>query len=98
MLKSNVLMLEKKLLNIRRVIKLIIEIESYYGDKILHGKHLKRRDIENALDEILQHVNESDFPSVFCARYDYEELDYSDSIDVDYVIDLDTHLIFKPQY
>lgn len=77
---------------------MLIELESVYGDKIIHGKHLERCELQNTLSELLSTVDERDFSSVFCARYGYEEVPYSDTIRVDYVIDLDTHLLLKPKY
>ena len=77
---------------------MLIEIESTYGDKLIHGSHLDRKELQNALKKILQTVSEEDFLSVFCARYGYEELPYSDTVHVDYTIDLDTHLLIKPKY
>ncbi len=77
---------------------MLIELESVYGDKLLHGGRLEREELQNAIKEILQTVAERDFPSAFCARYGYEELPYSDITCVDYVIDLDTHLLIKPKY
>ena len=55
---------------------MLIEIESAYGNKLIHGSHLNREELQNALKEILQTVSEKDFPSSFCARYGYEELPY----------------------
>ena len=77
---------------------MLIELESVYGDKLIHGGHLDRTKIQNAIKEILQTVTEKDFLSVFCARYGYEELPYTGTTCVDYVIDLDTHLLIKPNY
>ena len=77
---------------------MLIELESVDGDKLIHGSRLKRNELQNAIKEILQIVSETDFLSVFCARYGYEELPYSSTVRVDYVIDLDTHLLIKPTY
>ena len=77
---------------------MLIEIESAYGDKLIHGNHLDREELQNALKEILKAVSEKDFPAVFCARYGYEELLYSDAVYVDYTIDLDTHFLIKPKH
>ena len=74
---------------------MLIEIESVNADKIIHGKYLDRIELQNALKEILETVAERDFPSVFCARYGYEEVQWSDDFLVDYIIDLDTHLLIK---
>ena len=77
---------------------MLIELESVYGEKLIHGHYLKRDELQNAITEILQVVTEEDFLSAFCARYGYEELPYTDPTCVDYVIDLDTHLLIKPKY
>ena len=76
----------------------MIELESIYGDKLIHGSHLDRYELQTALKQILQTFTEKDFLSVFCARYGYEELPYSNNVCVDYIIDLDTHLLIKPKY
>ncbi|WP_267339640.1 MULTISPECIES: hypothetical protein [unclassified Gilliamella] len=39
-----------------------------------------------------------DFMSVFCARYIYDIYPYDESIQVDYVVDLDTYSVYKPVY
>ena len=77
---------------------MLIELESIWGDKLIHGRHLDRDELQTALNEILQIVAERDFISAFCTRYGYEELPYSDTLRVDYIIDLDTHLLIKPRY
>ena len=77
---------------------MLIELESVYGDKLIHGSHLDSNELQNAIKKILQTVSEKEFFSVFCARYGYEELPYSDTVHVDYTIDLDTHLLVKPKY
>lgn len=77
---------------------MLIEIESVYGDKIIHGKSIKKNDLQNAMNKILKLHSEQDFLSIFCACYGYEELQCSDTVYVDYVIDLDTHLLIEPKY
>ncbi len=76
---------------------MLIELESVCGDRIIHGKHLTKVELQNAMNEILKTVKESDFLSVFCARYGYEELPYTDAIQVNYIIDLDIHLLIEPK-
>ena len=76
---------------------MLIELESVYGDKIIQGKHLTPNELQSAIKEILENSSETDFISVFCSRFGYEELPYI-PIQVDYRIDLDTHLLIKPQY
>ena len=77
---------------------MLIELESVYGDRIIHGKHFGKKDLRKALDEILNAADERAFISVFCARYGYEEVQCSDDVQVDYIIDLDTHRLIKPKY
>ena len=77
---------------------MLIKLESAYGDRLIHGKKLTKSELQYAMDEILKSVEERDFLSVFCACYSYEELKYDDTIRVDYVIDLDTHLLITPKY
>ena len=77
---------------------MLIQIESTYGDKLICGSYLDREELQNALIYILQIVSEKDFLTVFCTRYRYEEIPCSDTIRVDYIIDLDTHLLIKPKY
>jgi len=81
----------------RSGVKMLIEIESVYGDKIICGRYLNIDEVENAMKEILEIVNEKDFTPVFCSRFQYEVIPYSNDIRVDYRIDLDTHLLFKPE-
>lgn len=77
---------------------MLIELESIYGDKLIHGSHLDRDELQTALKEILQTATEKEFLAVFCVRYGYEELPYSNTVCADYTIDLDTHLLIKPKY
>ena len=77
---------------------MLIEIESAYGDKIIHGRRLNICELKKTMEEILEIVNEKDFTSVFCSRFQYEEIPHSNDIRVDYKMDLDTHLLFKPEY
>lgn len=77
---------------------MLIELESAYGDKLIHGKHLTKCELQCAMNEILKIIDERDFLPVFCARYGYEELQYNNTIRVDYVIDLDTHLLIESKY
>ena len=77
---------------------MLIELESVYGDKLIHGGHFEREELQNAINELLQTVTEKDFLFAFCTHYGYEELPYTGTTYVDYVIDLDTHLLIKPKY
>lgn len=77
---------------------LLIELESAYGDRRICGKKLEEREIVEAMDLFLENGEEESFLSKFCARFGYEEVQRGENCRVDYVIDLDTHLLIKPVY
>lgn len=74
---------------------MIIEIEAYFGDYYLFGGSMSFLELEKRTSHILNKVTECDFVSIFCARYHFEQLDSYHGF-VDYVIDLDTHKVYKP--
>ena len=73
---------------------MIIEIEAYYDDCYLFGENMSLSELKEQTNSILNEVSESDFVSIFCARCNFEKLDSYNGF-VDYVIDLDTHKIYK---
>ena len=73
-------------------------IESVYGDIIIHGKRIEDEELREITKELLNLVGEKEFSSAFIMRYGYEELPFDIHTKVDYVIDLDTHLVYKPKY
>ena len=77
---------------------MLIEIESAWGDILLHGKRLEREELQAAVRELLASVPEQDFADAFCSRFGCEALPYDKDIYADYVIDLDTHRVRKPKY
>lgn len=77
---------------------MLIEIESAFGDTLLHGKSLPAAELKSQVKRILSEAGEEDFISIFCARCEYEVLSHSSGQPVDYVIDLDAHLVYSPKY
>lgn len=77
---------------------MIIEIESVYGDKLLHGKRMTLSEMNILMQNILEVADEKNFHSVFIVRTGCEEIIYTSGVLVDFVIDLDTHNIYKPSY
>ncbi len=77
---------------------MIIEIESVYGDKLIHGKYLEQNKLQSSVKELLLSVGERNFVSAFCAQFGYDPIAYNSNIKIDYTIDLDTHLVIKPKY
>ena len=77
---------------------MIIEIESYFGNKIVSGKVRSLRELRRCVKDVLKESNHEDFTSIFCARYNFDILTYDEEIMIDCCIDLDTQTVFKPQY
>lgn len=47
---------------------------------------------------VLADCDACDFVSVFCARYGYDISPYDESIQLDYVVDIDIYKVYKPVY
>lgn len=77
---------------------MLIEIESFYGDSLLSGKVSSIEQLRHQMLTVLADCDTCDFISVFCARYGYDIYPYDESIQVDYVIDLDTYMVYRPVY
>ncbi len=77
---------------------MILEIESVYGDAIIHGKYFNGNELRTIVKELLTYADESEFVSIFCKRYGFELIPDSKDIKVDYTIDLDTHMVIQPKY
>lgn len=77
--------------------ELIIEIESVYGDMLLHGNFMEETELRAKVNELLTLVREKEFVSAFCMRFGYEILSVDSDVKADYRIDLDTHWIYKPK-
>ncbi len=76
---------------------MILYIESVYGDTLLHGKPFGEADLRTKVQKLLTLVREEEITSAFCSRYDYETVPFDPFLKADYVIDLDTHLVYKPK-
>lgn len=77
---------------------MLIEIESFYGDSLLSGKVSSIEQLKYQVMTVLADCDIRNFISVFCARYSYDIYPYDESIQVDYVVDLDTYSVYKPVY
>lgn len=75
---------------------MIVEIESYLGDYYLFGNTMTCSELGKEVAILLNEVPEKDFTSVFCSRCNFEKLESNKKIIADYVIDLDTHKLYKP--
>ena len=77
---------------------MVIEIESIYGNKLLHGKKKEFEQIKCALTDNSEMISMEEFLNGILFRFGYEELPYDESVEVDYVLDLDIGKIYKPKY
>ena len=78
---------------------MLVEIESFYGDRLISGKKCTEKALREKMNKILEMVEDArDFTPLFCRVYNYEEYPLSESHHVDFVIDLDTHLVYAPTY
>lgn len=77
---------------------MIIEIESYHGDKILWGNNCSEAELRDRFSFVISLTDEKGFPALFCSMYGFDEFEYSPEIRVDFRIDLDTHQIYRPIY
>ncbi len=77
---------------------MLVEIESFWGDKIISGKKCSEKELRQKMNEVLKITETEEFTAIFCRMFQFEENNFSDEVRVDFVIDLDTHLIFVPKY
>lgn len=82
---------------------MLIYIEMYSGDRLLNGPKCSVSELKKRLAKILAEAETKDFISIFCARYNFEELSLgnasvNENIEVDYYIDIDAALVMAPAY
>lgn len=77
---------------------MIIEIESFWGDCLLHGPKTDYMTLQSQMNALLTDTDTKDFVRIFCVRYGYEELPWDEMVQVDYVMDLDISRIYRPRY
>ena len=77
---------------------MIIEIESYLGDKLLSGKKCTEKELREKFKKALKVSQDENFLRIFCSMFKFEGIPFDENIEVDYVIDLDTHLVYTPDY
>ena len=80
------------------VIKMLIEIESFYGNKLISGKKCTGKELRSKFKEAIKMADTDNFTVLFCRLFQFEEIPFDDNDKVDYVIDLDTYLVYKPRY
>lgn len=78
---------------------MIIEIESYNIKNLyLSGGSCSEKSLREKMNHILA-MSDGNFTELFCRVYGFELI--SDSVEIDapdFVIDLDTYILYKPKY
>lgn len=81
------------------MIRIIIEIDSFYRQAIVYGKKYTKQEVKKMYLKVhALTTNLTEIPELFCRLYYFKQLLYSPDIKVDFVIDTDTNIIYFPQY
>ena len=77
---------------------MLVWIESFLGDRLISGKTCSEKELRQRMKEVLEIKEDEDFTAVFCRIHQFDEYPLSADIQVDFVIDLDTSLVYAPKY
>lgn len=77
---------------------MLVEIESFWGNKIISGKKCSEKELRRKMNKALKITETEEFTAIFCRMFQFEEYNFSDDVRVDFIIDLDTHLVYAPKY
>ncbi|WP_310603785.1 hypothetical protein [Anaerosporobacter sp.] len=77
---------------------MLVFIESFFGDRLIYGEKCTEEQLREKFNQTVKLTELADFTPLFCSMFDFQELPYNEKIYVDYVIDLDTYLVYAPQY
>ena len=77
---------------------MLVYIESYFGDSLISGKRCTEKELREKFNRAVKLNEGGDFPALFCRMFEFEELPLSQKIQVDYIMDLDTHRVYMPHY
>jgi len=78
---------------------MLVFIESFYGNRLLTGKRCSEKELWQRMKCVVGKIEKTeDFTPLFCRLYEFDELPMCDDTEVDFVIDLDTCLVYSPQY
>jgi hypothetical protein len=77
---------------------MFIFIESYLGDRLISGKKCTEKELREKFMKAVKAMKTEDFTNFFCRMFQFNEIPMDKDVQVDFMIDLDTHLVYKPQY
>ena len=76
---------------------MVVEIEGYETEAIIWGKKCGLEELRMKMLETLNKAPEKYFVALFCRMWDFAEILYTENMQVDFVIDTDTHIVYKPR-
>lgn len=75
---------------------MIVKIEGYQVQTLVSGKKCSESKLHWQMKKAIDFMTEeTKFVSMFSRLFDYEEIEYSDDVMVDYIIDIDIYKVFK---
>ena len=76
---------------------MIIEIDGFYKQSLLRGNECTLDELKEIYEEILK-VSDSaiEVTSILCSNYNFEEISLNESVNVRYIIDTDTQIVYEP--
>ena len=77
---------------------MLVYVESYWGDKLITGKKCTENELRKKFKKAVVITQTEEFTALFCRMFHFDELPLDKDIKVDYIIDLDTHLVYAPSY
>lgn len=79
---------------------MIIETDGYFSRMHLRSeKDISEKEIREFYDQLrIEGISWAEIPDKLCERFDLRKEEIHEGIRVDFVIDTDTELIYKPRY
>ena len=78
---------------------MFVLIESFLGNKLITGKKCPEKELRARMKKVIELIEKTeDFIPLFCRLFDFQEAPLSNDIHEDFVIDLDTHLVYAPKH
>jgi len=78
---------------------MIVFIDSFFGDKLIYGKKISEKELREKMKKVNSLIEKTeDFAPLFCRMFNFEELPLPTDAEVDFVIDLDTYLVYAPKH
>ena len=78
---------------------MIIEIDGYFNQAILTGRRCSKQQLKQMYLQAKELTCDTgNLPKIFCRLHNFEQVSYSEDIEVDFVIDTDTDRIYSPSY